>query len=128
MLVLTGSFVLLELLQRCNHSLPHKVIHLVDQTSKNAPSTVSPEVKEKFTHAPAKPEAPVDSVLKDIATIVLSTFLLIGWVAFIITYPLVRPGPFPRPTCMFPSFCACHLMTVRPRQTQQTSIYVSFHM
>uniref|UniRef100_A0A8C4M3H9 Serine/threonine-protein kinase/endoribonuclease IRE1 n=1 Tax=Equus asinus asinus TaxID=83772 RepID=A0A8C4M3H9_EQUAS len=53
-----------------------------------APTTVSQEVEEKFTHAPAKPEAPVDSMLKDIATIILSTFLLIGWVAFIITYPL----------------------------------------
>lgn len=30
----------------------------------------------------------MDSMLKDIATIILSTFLLIGWVAFIITYPL----------------------------------------
>lgn len=128
MLLLIGSFVFLEMLQRCNHSLPHKVIHLVDQTSGNAPSTVSQGVEEKFAHAPAKPEAPMDSVLKDIATIVLSTFLLIGWVAFIITYPLVRPGPSPWPTRMFPSFCACHLMTVRPGQTQQTSIYISFHM
>lgn len=50
---------------------------------------MSQDVEEKFVHAPAKPEAAVDSVLKDIATIVLSTFLLIGWVAFIITYPLV---------------------------------------
>lgn len=49
-------------------------------------------MEEKFAHAPAKPEAPVDSVLKDIATIILSTFLLIGWVAFIITYPLVSPA------------------------------------
>lgn len=93
MLLLIGSFVWLEKLQRCSHSLPHKVIHLVDQTSDHAPSTVSQDVEEKFAHAPAKPEAPVDSVLKDIATIILSTFLLIGWVAFIITYPLVRPGP-----------------------------------
>ncbi|MBV99046.1 Serine/threonine-protein kinase/endoribonuclease IRE1, partial [Eschrichtius robustus] len=29
-------------------------------------------------------------MLKDMATIILSTFLLIGWVAFIITYPLSR--------------------------------------
>lgn len=119
----------LEMLPRCNHSLPHKVIHLVDQTSKNAPSTVSQVVEQKFAHAPApaKPEAPVDSVLKDIATIVLSTFLLIGWVAFIITYPLVRLCP-PRPSRMFPSFCARHLMTVRPGQTRQTSIYAYFHL
>ncbi|CAK7290635.1 serine/threonine-protein kinase/endoribonuclease IRE1 isoform X1 [Vulpes vulpes] len=65
-----------------------EVINLVDQTSENAPTTVSQDVEEKYEHAPAKAEAPVDSVLKDIATIILSTFLLIGWVAFIITYPL----------------------------------------
>lgn len=34
-----------------------------------------------------KPEAPVDSMLKDMATIIFSTFLLAGWVAFVITYP-----------------------------------------
>ncbi|XP_042175159.1 LOW QUALITY PROTEIN: serine/threonine-protein kinase/endoribonuclease IRE1-like [Oncorhynchus tshawytscha] len=32
-------------------------------------------------------EAPVDSMLKDMATIIFSTFLLAGWVAFIIIYP-----------------------------------------
>ncbi|XP_037331207.2 serine/threonine-protein kinase/endoribonuclease IRE1-like isoform X2 [Pungitius pungitius] len=35
----------------------------------------------------ARPEAPVDSMLKDMATIIFSTFLLAGWVAFMITYP-----------------------------------------
>uniref|UniRef100_A0A3B4B8U6 Serine/threonine-protein kinase/endoribonuclease IRE1 n=1 Tax=Periophthalmus magnuspinnatus TaxID=409849 RepID=A0A3B4B8U6_9GOBI len=34
-----------------------------------------------------KPEAPVDSMLKDMATIIFSTFLLAGWVAFVIIYP-----------------------------------------
>uniref|UniRef100_A0A8C5R512 Serine/threonine-protein kinase/endoribonuclease IRE1 n=1 Tax=Leptobrachium leishanense TaxID=445787 RepID=A0A8C5R512_9ANUR len=34
-----------------------------------------------------KPEAPMDSMLKDMATIIFSTFLLAGWVAFVITYP-----------------------------------------
>ncbi|KAM8844352.1 serine/threonine-protein kinase/endoribonuclease IRE1 isoform 2-T2 [Spinachia spinachia] len=34
-----------------------------------------------------RPEAPVDSMLKDMATIIFSTFLLAGWVAFMITYP-----------------------------------------
>ncbi|XP_054989349.1 serine/threonine-protein kinase/endoribonuclease IRE1 [Sorex araneus] len=65
-----------------------EVIKLVDQAAETAPSTLSKDVEQKLAHAPAKPEAPVDSVLKDIATIVLSTFLLIGWVAFILTYPL----------------------------------------
>ncbi|XP_047211937.1 serine/threonine-protein kinase/endoribonuclease IRE1-like isoform X1 [Girardinichthys multiradiatus] len=32
-------------------------------------------------------EAPVDSMLKDMATIIFSTFLLAGWVAFVIIYP-----------------------------------------
>ncbi|KAM5126409.1 LOW QUALITY PROTEIN: serine/threonine-protein kinase/endoribonuclease IRE1-like, partial [Mantella aurantiaca] len=32
-------------------------------------------------------EAPVDSMLKDLATIILSTFLLAGWLAFVINYP-----------------------------------------
>lgn len=41
-----------------------------------------------------RPEAPVDSMLKDMATIILSTFLLAGWVAFVVTYPKVsRDGP-----------------------------------
>lgn len=37
-----------------------------------------------------RPEAPVDTMLKDMATIIFSTFLLAGWVAFVITYPKVR--------------------------------------
>ncbi|XP_060921675.1 serine/threonine-protein kinase/endoribonuclease IRE1-like isoform X2 [Labrus mixtus] len=36
---------------------------------------------------PLRPVAPVDSMLKDMATIIFSTFLLAGWVAFVITYP-----------------------------------------
>uniref|UniRef100_A0A672H7C7 Serine/threonine-protein kinase/endoribonuclease IRE1 n=1 Tax=Salarias fasciatus TaxID=181472 RepID=A0A672H7C7_SALFA len=36
---------------------------------------------------PVRPEAPVDTMLKDMATIIFSTFLLAGWVAFVITYP-----------------------------------------
>ena len=80
-------------------------------------------MEEKFDHAPAKPEAPVDSMLKDMATIILSTFLLIGWVAFIITYPLVRLCSFPplTPAHMFLNLC----LSVRSRQRQQTSKYAS---
>lgn len=36
-----------------------------------------------------RPEAPVDTMLKDMATIIFCTFLLAGWVAFVITYPKV---------------------------------------
>uniref|UniRef100_A0A7N6AT70 non-specific serine/threonine protein kinase n=1 Tax=Anabas testudineus TaxID=64144 RepID=A0A7N6AT70_ANATE len=42
-----------------------------------------------------RPEAPVDSMLKDMATIIFSTFLLAGWVAFVITYPKVSLGLAP---------------------------------
>ncbi|XP_067859976.1 serine/threonine-protein kinase/endoribonuclease IRE1-like isoform X1 [Heptranchias perlo] len=45
------------------------------------------DFKEKYSKSQPKHEAPVDSVLKDMATIVFSTFLLAGWVAFVITYP-----------------------------------------
>ncbi|XP_032900007.1 serine/threonine-protein kinase/endoribonuclease IRE1 [Amblyraja radiata] len=44
-------------------------------------------LNEKYSTSQPKHEAPVDSVLKDMATIVFSTFLLAGWVAFVITYP-----------------------------------------
>nr|ALD61275.1 inositol-requiring enzyme-1 [Tachysurus fulvidraco] len=43
-------------------------------------------LQEKQSRSP-RSEAPVDSMLKDMATIIFSTFLLAGWVAFIITYP-----------------------------------------
>ncbi|XP_036382252.1 serine/threonine-protein kinase/endoribonuclease IRE1-like [Megalops cyprinoides] len=43
-------------------------------------------VQEKPTK-PVRVEASVDSMLKDMATIIFSTFLLAGWVAFVITYP-----------------------------------------
>ena len=83
-------------------------------------------MEEKFDHAPAKPEAPVDSMLKDMATIILSTFLLIGWVAFIITYPLVRLCSFPPPTPahMFLNLC----LSVRSRQRQQCCWAVRVHL
>lgn len=41
----------------------------------------------KTSGRPVRPEAPVDTMLKDMATIIFSTFLLAGWVAFVITYP-----------------------------------------
>uniref|UniRef100_A0A674NPM7 Serine/threonine-protein kinase/endoribonuclease IRE1 n=1 Tax=Takifugu rubripes TaxID=31033 RepID=A0A674NPM7_TAKRU len=47
-------------------------------------------------HPLVRPEAPVDSMLKDMATIIFSTFLLAGWVAFVITYPKVSLTEFQR--------------------------------
>lgn len=55
-------------------------------------NTVRPpvtSVQEKPTK-PMRVEAPVDSMLKDMATVIFSTFLLAGWVAFVITYPKVK--------------------------------------
>uniref|UniRef100_A0A8C9VF40 Serine/threonine-protein kinase/endoribonuclease IRE1 n=1 Tax=Scleropages formosus TaxID=113540 RepID=A0A8C9VF40_SCLFO len=43
-------------------------------------------IQEK-TSKPTRVEAPVDTMLKDMATIIFSTFLLAGWLAFAITYP-----------------------------------------
>ncbi|KAI1896757.1 hypothetical protein AGOR_G00098100 [Albula goreensis] len=56
-----------------------------DMDDKTARPPVT-SVQEK----PSKPErveAPVDTMLKDMATVIFSTFLLAGWVAFVITYP-----------------------------------------
>uniref|UniRef100_A0A4W3K9Q0 Serine/threonine-protein kinase/endoribonuclease IRE1 n=1 Tax=Callorhinchus milii TaxID=7868 RepID=A0A4W3K9Q0_CALMI len=47
------------------------------------------ELEETYGRQQAPRQAAVDSVLKDMATIVFSTFLLAGWVAFVITYPKV---------------------------------------
>ncbi|XP_038613027.1 serine/threonine-protein kinase/endoribonuclease IRE1 isoform X2 [Tachyglossus aculeatus] len=65
-----------------------EVINIVDETPEDLPPPTPQDIEEKLIRAPAKPEAPVDSMLKDMATIILSTFLLVGWVAFIITYPM----------------------------------------
>uniref|UniRef100_A0A669BSR1 Serine/threonine-protein kinase/endoribonuclease IRE1 n=1 Tax=Oreochromis niloticus TaxID=8128 RepID=A0A669BSR1_ORENI len=58
----------------------------------DGPPSAVPEtsIQEPGTGGRAvRPEAPVDSMLKDMATIIFSTFLLAGWVAFVITYPKV---------------------------------------
>lgn len=71
----------------------------------------------------------MDSVLKDIATIILSTFLLIGWVAFIITYPLVKLCPFPSLSWVFLNFRAGHLVPVSSAHaSDQTSTHIAFHI
>ncbi|XP_066560366.1 serine/threonine-protein kinase/endoribonuclease IRE1 [Amia ocellicauda] len=44
-------------------------------------------IQDKAGRQALRPEAPVDSMLKDMATVIFSTFLLAGWVAFVITYP-----------------------------------------
>lgn len=61
----------------------------MEGSTTEVPPAVPKDIEEKLARPIARPEAPVDSILKDMATIILSTFLLIGWVAFIITYPMV---------------------------------------
>lgn len=53
-----------------------------------APSPL-PETSIQEPGRSMRPEDPVDTMLKDMATIIFSTFLLAGWVAFVITYPKV---------------------------------------
>lgn len=62
---------------------------MVEGSSAEGPPAVPNDIEEKPAQPTPRPEAPVDSMLKDMATIILSTFLLVGWVAFIIAYPMV---------------------------------------
>ncbi|XP_069511092.1 serine/threonine-protein kinase/endoribonuclease IRE1 [Ambystoma mexicanum] len=59
----------------------------VDKPPEDLFPSITKEIKEKHSRFAPKPEAPVDTMLKDMATIIFSTFLLAGWVAFVITYP-----------------------------------------
>ncbi|XP_053902680.1 serine/threonine-protein kinase/endoribonuclease IRE1 [Malaclemys terrapin pileata] len=65
-----------------------EVIGIVEGSSKELPPTVPKDIDEKPSQPVPRPEAPVDSMLKDMATIILSTFLFVGWVAFVITCPM----------------------------------------
>ncbi|XP_018429302.1 PREDICTED: serine/threonine-protein kinase/endoribonuclease IRE1, partial [Nanorana parkeri] len=64
-----------------------EVLGMVDNPPEQFPPSYSQEISDVSKPFLPKPEAPVDSMLKDLATIILSTFLLAGWVAFVITYP-----------------------------------------
>ncbi|XP_006017458.1 serine/threonine-protein kinase/endoribonuclease IRE1 isoform X1 [Alligator sinensis] len=64
-----------------------KVLGVVESSTTELPPTTLKDVEEKPSRPVPRPEAPVDSMLKDVATVILSTFLLISWVAFVITYP-----------------------------------------
>uniref|UniRef100_A0AAY4BYX3 Serine/threonine-protein kinase/endoribonuclease IRE1 n=1 Tax=Denticeps clupeoides TaxID=299321 RepID=A0AAY4BYX3_9TELE len=76
-----------HLLERFPETLPRQQTNVIPPASK----TPSEEVNTSgFTREPPKiifMASPVDTVLKDMATIIFSTFLLAGWVAFIIIYP-----------------------------------------
>ncbi|KAJ6656489.1 hypothetical protein lerEdw1_003777 [Lerista edwardsae] len=61
-----------------------QAINIAESTTNSIPD----DAGETTSQQVSRPEAPVDSILKDMATVILSTFLLIGWVAFVITYPM----------------------------------------
>ncbi|XP_053564106.1 serine/threonine-protein kinase/endoribonuclease IRE1 [Bombina bombina] len=61
------------------------VLDIVDDPAQH--TSFSKDISDVSNTFLPKPEAPVDSMLKDMATIIFSTFLLAGWVAFVITYP-----------------------------------------
>nr|XP_028568505.1 serine/threonine-protein kinase/endoribonuclease IRE1 [Podarcis muralis] len=65
-----------------------KAINMGGSSSKDLPPPISENAGETPGQTPPRPEAPVDSILKDTATVILSTFLLVGWIAFVITYPM----------------------------------------
>ncbi|XP_034151176.1 serine/threonine-protein kinase/endoribonuclease IRE1 isoform X2 [Esox lucius] len=58
-----------------------------DPPASPSPPAVTSIQEQPARTTPVRVEAPVDSMLKDMATIIFSTFLLAGWVAFVITYP-----------------------------------------
>ncbi|XP_053153299.1 serine/threonine-protein kinase/endoribonuclease IRE1 isoform X1 [Hemicordylus capensis] len=65
-----------------------EAINIADGSTKDLPPPIPEDAGEMPGQSVARPEAPVDSILKDMATVILSTFLLVGWVAFVITYPM----------------------------------------
>ncbi|XP_031425227.1 serine/threonine-protein kinase/endoribonuclease IRE1 isoform X2 [Clupea harengus] len=88
-----------SLLERFPESMPRPPHNVIPPTSDKTHEEVNDSGMEQTTGGPpitdiqdkpgrvVKPEAPVDSMLKDMATIIFSTFLLAGWVAFVIIYP-----------------------------------------
>ncbi|XP_061701371.1 serine/threonine-protein kinase/endoribonuclease IRE1-like [Syngnathoides biaculeatus] len=92
-----------KILERFPDSFPRNQGNVIPPTSSKKPEdnvknvamddippSPMPEVsvpEPGLSGRPGRPEAPVDSMLKDMATIIFCTFLLAGWVAFVITYP-----------------------------------------
>uniref|UniRef100_A0AAR2JT89 non-specific serine/threonine protein kinase n=1 Tax=Pygocentrus nattereri TaxID=42514 RepID=A0AAR2JT89_PYGNA len=87
-----------KILERFPESIPRQHSNVIPPTTeKTAEEKVNDSEMEDSSSLPRsvssqsnrlpRTEAPVDSMLKDMATIIFSTFLLAGWVAFIITYP-----------------------------------------
>uniref|UniRef100_A0A8C3AE32 Serine/threonine-protein kinase/endoribonuclease IRE1 n=1 Tax=Cyclopterus lumpus TaxID=8103 RepID=A0A8C3AE32_CYCLU len=76
-----------KILERFPDSFPRSQGNVIPPTTdKKVEEVCVCDSRDIFGRA-VRPEAPVDSMLKDMATIIFSTFLLAGWVAFVITYP-----------------------------------------
>ncbi|XP_061471498.1 serine/threonine-protein kinase/endoribonuclease IRE1 isoform X2 [Rhineura floridana] len=74
-----------------------EAINMAGSSTKDLPPPIPKNVGETPSETAPRTEAPVDSILKDMATVILSTFLLVGWVAFVITYPMAQRMAY-RPT------------------------------
>ncbi|XP_061830351.1 serine/threonine-protein kinase/endoribonuclease IRE1 [Nerophis lumbriciformis] len=71
-----------------NKKVEEKVNNVVIDDTPPSPPMPETSIQEPgISGRTVRPEASVDSMLKDMATIIFSTFLLAGWVAFVITYP-----------------------------------------
>uniref|UniRef100_A0A4W4DU46 Serine/threonine-protein kinase/endoribonuclease IRE1 n=1 Tax=Electrophorus electricus TaxID=8005 RepID=A0A4W4DU46_ELEEL len=77
-----------KILEKFPESIPRQQSNVIPPTTEKTIEEVSTVNDSGMDDSsPLPPPAPVDSILKDMATIIFSTFLLAGWVAFIITYP-----------------------------------------
>uniref|UniRef100_A0A8C7PWY0 non-specific serine/threonine protein kinase n=1 Tax=Oncorhynchus mykiss TaxID=8022 RepID=A0A8C7PWY0_ONCMY len=87
-----------KILEKFPDSIPRQQVNVIPPTTEKTLEEVCPTVgpsppavtsiqEQPGRTSQVRVEAPVDSMLKDMATIIFSTFLLAGWVAFIIIYP-----------------------------------------
>ncbi|KAI4822421.1 hypothetical protein KUCAC02_007972, partial [Chaenocephalus aceratus] len=75
-----------KLLEKFPDSFPRSQGNVIPPTTdKKVEEKVNYRTWHQWSHWASR--GPVDSMLKDMATIIFSTFLLAGWVAFVITYP-----------------------------------------
>ncbi|XP_077184967.1 serine/threonine-protein kinase/endoribonuclease IRE1 [Paroedura picta] len=65
-----------------------EAIDIAGRSAKDLHPPIPEDAEEMLGQPTARPEAPVDSILKDMATVILSTFLVVSWVALVITYPM----------------------------------------
>lgn len=88
----TEMVLIPDISKQINKKIYFAFLQKVNESGMEDNSPLPPPVsslQEKPGRVP-RVETPVDSMLKDMATIIFCTFLLAGWVAFIITYPKVN--------------------------------------